>query len=280
MLSRPRLRIALGVVLFSILALGVGFAVGRTLIRHTHRHVVIDVFNVNSIAQIFVNCRQAARVRRDEPGATIDLGWLTPEDRVFLSATSRDPHPAFGFLASSNGRTFAEDSRGDSEILGFPAEPNAVVFAKAYLAGGTPLGQIGCQPPAVVAVPDYIESSDETGISRVKGNERPYRSPKTPYDQIDSIGDWSLIPLAVIGVSAAIAIGPARRLAWMHRKWVGGAIGLLTGLAALFFGVLGPSALLTTFTVSGTLLLFAVTIPLMLPPCWRRLERGADAGGL
>ena len=279
MLSRPQSLIAVGIVLSAIAVLGLAFTAGRALIRQTHRHVEVEVFNVNSIVQIFVNCHQAGAVGRGEPGATFDLGWPQSDDRIFLSASSRDGNPSWGFRARSNGTVFFKGMRGHAEVLGFPAEPNAVVFAKAFSAKGDYLGKIGCQPSGVAAVPGYAQSPDDAEVAAVEGVEPPYRPPRGPYDQIDAIGQWSLTALAVLGVAAAIGIGPVRRLAWSHRKLAGTALGLLAAVAGLFFGVLGVTALLTTFTLGGTALLCAVATLLVLPAGRRYLEGAAGAGG-
>jgi hypothetical protein len=278
-LSNPPLRIGLGCVLLALVVLGATFAIGRPVIRATHRQVKIGVFNNSSIVQIFVNCRQAAWVPQRRIAANIDLGWLQSDDRVFVSATSRDALPSYGFLGLSNGKKFFEAKRGSVEVLGFPAEPNAVVFAKGFLASGAPLGNTGCQFPAVVAVPDYVQSPADDDAPAVEGDKPSYRPKRSPYAQIDAIGSWILIPLAAIGLLAALAIGPIRRLSKRHWEWVAGASALLAAVVALFFGPLGPAALFTTLKIGGTLLLFAVAFSLTVPTLWRRLKRAAGTGG-
>jgi hypothetical protein len=278
MLSNRGSRIATGIVLSAILALGSASAAGRALIRQTHRHVEIEVFNNDSIVQIFVNCHQVAVVGRGEVVATRDLGWVQSDDRIFLSASSRDGNPSWGFRATSNGTVFFEERRGQAEVLGFPAEPDAVVFAKAFSAKGDYLGQIGCQPPGVVSVPNYVQSPDDAEVAAAEGAEPPYGPSRAPYDQIDAIGRWSWTALAVLGAAAALGIGPIRRLAWSHRKLAGSAVALLATVASLF-GVLGVAAVLTSVTIAGVLLLLAVATLLTLPAGRRYLERAAGTGG-
>lgn len=271
MLSNPPLRIAFGGLLLALTLLGAAFAIGRPVVRHNRRHVTIEVFNNSSVVQIFVNCHEAAVVRRGQVTAIIDLGWLKPSDRVFISATSRDARPSFGFLGRSNGRRFIEVERGSVEVLGFPAEPNAVVFAKGFLGSGEPLGNTGCQPPGVVAVPDYLQSPTDARVPAVKGDKPSYRPQRAPYDQIDAIGGWVLIPLGVLGLVTALAIEPSRRLILRHRK-IAGAVGVAATIAALFFGSLGAAALVTSLKVGGGALLFAMAVALTVTPLWRRLE--------
>ena len=275
MLSRSRARIAIGSVLLAIILLGAALSAGRTVIRQTHRHVVVEVFNLNSVVQVFVNCRQAGVLGREQAGGTFDLGWLEPDDRVFLSATSRDDSPSYGFTVFSNGAKVFQKSRGDAEVLGFPAEANAVVFAEALSAGGAALGQIGCQPAAVVAIPNYVRSGDDQEVPRIKGAEPAYEPPRSTFDRIDAAGRWSLIPLAILGLALAAGIAPIRKLIVSHWKLAGSALASLATIAGLFLGVLGAPALVTTLTLGGTLLLFAVALLLLLPVLWRGLE---DAG--
>ncbi len=278
MLRKRGVRVVLGTLLLTIALLGSGLTAGRAVVRETHRHVVVEVFNNRSVVQIFVNCRQAGRLRRSQPGGSFDLGWLEPDDRIFLSATSQDVNPAYGFAVYGTGTEPFKKKRGDAELFGFPAEADAVVFAEAVSAGGAKLGQIGCQPPATVSIPGYRQSADDDEVERVEGNEPSYESPRTNFDRIDAIGSWSLIPLAVLGILLTGAIEPTRRLALAHRGWAGGAIALLAALASLYFGTLGGAALIATLTLTGTLLLFVLTGLLLWPSAWRWLE-GAAAGG-
>lgn len=270
MLSNGGLRSILGGALLLLAALGIGCAIGRPVIHSGHRHVSIEVFNVNSIVQVFVNCHQAGHVDRRQAEATLDLGWLKPADRVFLSATSRDRRPSYGFRGLSNERTFVDEQRGNVETLGFAAEPDAVVFAEAYLADGTYLGHVGCQSPAVADVPGYTQSPADGDVPEVRGDKPSYDSLRSPFDQIYAAGDWSLLALGALGIVTALAIGPVRRLIWRHRD-AAGAIGVLAALIALFFGDLGPAALRTAVEIGGTSLLVAVAIALLAPGLWRRL---------
>jgi hypothetical protein len=279
MLSSRRRRIGIAAVLATIGIVGVAFAAGRAAILLTHRHVVIEAFNVDSVEQVSVNCEQAMRVGKQQSRAAVDLGWLTPDERVFLSATSRDRNPAWGFHGSSNGTTFFKGKRGDAEVPGYTTEEDAVVFARAYSAGGHYLGHIGCQPPVLVAVQGYVRSNDDADVPRANGPGPPYQPQHADYDRIDAIGSWSLIPLAAIGIAAALGIGPIRRLGWAHRKAAVSALGLLAALTGLFFGVLHLTALLTIFTIGGTALLFLVAVLLILPGCWRHLEHAAATDG-
>lgn len=277
MLSSARARIATGLVLVALALTGLGLALGAELIKQTRHHVEVDVFNVGGDVQVFVNCRQAAFVARGSPPERVDLGHLRPDDRVFISTTSANTHPSYGFVAYGDGEEFFREERGDVETLGFPAEANAVVFAKAFSAGGTFLGLIGCQPSAVAAVPGYVQSPDDDEVRRAPGEESLYKPPRTP-SEIAVLGRWAPLVLAVLGIATAIRLGPIRRLAWSRRKPIGSAIALLATLAALFFGVLGVGALVDLLTVAGIAALLTIAILLLVPSTGRKLERAAGAG--
>lgn len=274
MLSSRKRRIAIGASLLVLAVLVLSLASGRVVLRHTHRHVVVEVFNIDGIAQVFANCHLAATVENDESGVRVDLGWLKPGDRVFLSATSRDASPAWGFEAGSNGKSFFETTGGDAEAPGFAAEANAVVFAKAFSAEGEYLGLLGCQPPGVVAIQGYAWAHDDATVPKARGPHVSYRPPSDPIEQLDSAGPRSLIALALLGAAAALIAAPIRRLAWEHKGRL--ATGALALLGAGLFGVADLPAILSLL---GILLLIALAILMLWPSGWAWLERAAGSSG-
>lgn len=288
---RPRRRIALGALLLTIALVGLAFAAGRWRLLETQRHVVVHISNVDGIEQVFINCHLAARVESGEPSESVDLGWLKSDDRIFLSTTSTDRSPAWGFSGTSNGEPLFKESYGSTELPQFVTVADAVVFAKAILASGVELGTIGCQSPGNAVVErrsrahrnwvgyGYALSPDDKKVPVVTDSESSYRRSNELYDWVDAIGRWSLVVLAALGIAAAASIGPIRRLAWSHRKLAGGALGFLAAIASLFLGVLGVAALITTLTLGGTLVLIGVAALLAVPAWWRRLEGAAGAGG-
>lgn len=266
MLSSPTRRIAIGLLLPAIASVGLALAAGRALLLQTHRHVVVEISNVDGIEQVFVDCHLAARVESGESGGTFDLGWLRPNDRIFLSTTSIDHNPAWGFQGHSNGTVLFEESGGDAELPRFAAPAHAVVFAKAFLASGPELGAIGCQPAEIVVVEGYARSPDDEAVAEVTEAESSYRRPNELYDWIDAIGQWSPVALAVLGAIAAIGTPSIRRLAWSHKGRLAGGT-----LAILGAGLFGIAALPTILTLGGILLLVAVAIVLVLPTSAARL---------
>lgn len=266
MLSGPKRRIAIGLVLLAVGSIGLALAAGRALLLQTHRHVIVEISNVDGIEQVFIDCHLAVRVESGESGGTFDLGWLQPDDRIFLSTTSIDRNPAWSFRGSSNGTALFEESRGNAELPRFAAPAHAVVFAEAFLAGGPELGEIGCQPPEIVAVEGYARSPDDEKVAEVTEAKSSYRRPNELFDWIDAIGHRSLVALAVLGAFAAIGTPSIRRSAWSHKgRLAGGA------LAILGAGLFGIAALPTVLTLGGILLLFAVSIVLVLPASAGRL---------
>jgi hypothetical protein len=266
MLSSRGLRIA-GALLLLTLTSGLALAADREYVLRTHRHVIVKVFNVDGTVQVFVNCRQAAVITPTESGEAVDLGWLRPGDRIFLSVTSHNHSPSWGFMAIHNGTIFFKEMQGHAKVLGVRAEAHAVVFAEGFTAEGTRLGSIGCQEPGVVSVTGYLQSPDDAKVSAVLDDGPPYRPPHPIYDQIDAVGRWSLPTLAALGFATLIGIGSIRRQAWSHSGLVGGAGGALAllGTIAGFLGLLG-AALLTTLTIGGIILLLAVGIVLIRRP--------------
>lgn len=279
MLNVRRSQIAAGFLLFAIGLLGIAPAGAREVVRHTMRHVRVGISNVDGIVQVAVNCEQAIVVTTGE-ARELDLGFLSPEDEIFISATSQNHHPAWGVQITSNGRVFFEEKRGQAKTpLGPSTEANAVVFAKAFTAAGQELGSIGCQKPGVVSksdVPGYVQSPDDDKVPAVSAEESSFRPRHFPYEAIDQLGRWSLPALAVLGTVAAIGTRSIRRFAWSHRKRLAAGT-----LAVLSVGVLQIVSLPTILVLAGTALLFAVAGLLVLgEPTVRRWHRQlAGSGG-
>lgn len=277
MLNGRRSQIAIGLSLLLIGLAGLGLAGARALILIGHRHVVVSAFNVDGTEQVSVNCSQAFAATSGDGGGPRDLGWLPSDAVIFLSATSHDQSPAWGFRVTSNGRTVFDETRGHPKVLGFAAEANAVVFAKALTAGGHGIGQVGCQPPGVVAIANYTQSSDDDKVKAATSDESPYRPPHLFYNQIDAWGRWALVGLAALGFIAVLGLRPIRDLAWSSRSGVGGATGALgiVGVLLTIVTTIALGVLLDAFMVAGIVLLFAVSGLLLSG----RLESAAGAGG-
>jgi len=274
MLNRRRSQIAVGLALLAITGVGAVLAGSREVIRANQRHVVTEISNVDGIVQISVNCKQAAVVTTGE-SRELDLGFMPVDDLIFISTISDDLHPAWGFRIRGNGRVFFSEKQGHVRTpLGPTAEEDAVVFARAFTAGGHELGSIGCQKPGLISksdVPEYLQAPDDENAPEVYAEESPFQPRHFPYDQIDALGRWSLPLLAVLGAIAAIATPPIRRLAWSHKS------ALATGALAILSVGFVISSLPTILTLAGTALLFAVASLLVLgEPRVRRWLRRLD----
>jgi hypothetical protein len=238
MLNERRAQIAIGALLLAIGVLGVALAGVREVLLHSQRHVAADISNVDGTVQVLVDCEQALAVTTGETEEA-DLGWLPLDARLFLSVTSVDRHPAWDFRITGNDDVIFEGRRGHTKTLA-PAttEANAVVFAKAFAAGGDYLGPIGCQNPGVVSltdVPGYVQSPDDGEVPVANAEESPFRPRHFPYDQIDAIGRWSLVALSVLGAITAIGTPAIRRSLWLHKGTL--ATGALAILGAGFFNL-------------------------------------------
>jgi hypothetical protein len=270
MLNQPGRRIAFGVVLLLVISVGLGAAGGRRLLLDTHQHVVIDISGIDGIAEIFIDCHLAARIESGEGGATIDLGWLEPDDRIYISVTSIDNTPAWNFSASGNGRPLFNERRGATELPQLTATAHAVVFAKGFSAGGAELGRVGCQPPDVVAIEGYAWSPDDKEVAEVTGAKSSYRRANDFYDSVDAIGSRSLLVLAGLGIVAAILTPSIRRAVAAHKGLSGAALGILSA------GFIEISVLPALLTFGGILLLLWVALRLVATGVVR-LRRDAAA---
>ncbi len=274
MLSSPGRRIAIGSLLIAIILAGLALTVGRAHLRQTHRHVVVEVSNVDGIAQVFIDCNLALRVQTGESWS-FDLGWLEPDDDIYLSTTSLDGTPAWGFHGTSNGEPLFNKRGGDAELARYAAEAHGVVFARAFSASGEDLGTIGCQPPGIVTIEGYALSPDDEEVARVDAADSSYRQENRLYDWIDVLGKWSLAVLALAGVAAAAATPLIRRIAWAHKGRVAGG-----GLALIGAGAFALDSLPTIITAAGLLLLLAVAALLLLEGAADiKHGRGSDAPG-
>lgn len=272
MLNGRRSEIAAGLLLLTIGLVGLAIAGSREVVLRTQPHVAVDVYNVDGTVQVSVNCSQAVAVTTGE-ASNLDLGFMPSDARIFVSTISLDRHPAWGLRISSNGNVFFEEGQGHAKTPLAPStEADAVVFAEAFTAAGEHLGPIGCQESALVSksdVPDYTRSPDDDKVAAADAEESPFQPRHFPYDQIDTLGRWSLSMLALMGVIAAIATPPIRRLAWAHK----GALAT-GGLAILGAGIFQVAALPLLLTFAGAALLFAVAGFLVLGEVrirrWRR----------
>lgn len=270
MLNGRRSQMAIGLLLLAIALLGASLAVSREIVQTARPHVGADISNVDGTVQVSVECEQAAEIKTGE-ALELDLGRMPADTRIFVSVLSSNLHPAWDIEMRSNGATFFEQRRGHAKTpFAPPTKANAIVFARAFTAGGDALGSVGCQVADVVSkhdVPRYVPSPDEKETSLPRGEESPFRPHRFPYDQIDALGRWSLPVLAVLGIVAALATPTIRRLAWSHKGTLAGG-----ALAILGAGIFQIAALPSILTFAGTALLIAVAGLLVIgEPRARRL---------
>ncbi len=270
-MDRWRIRLSLGVGLLAVFTLGMLVLVAAWHIDRAYRHVVIEVYNVNDVARVNVDCHRAMTVSADDGPQTIDLGYLSPDDRIALSAFNEIGDASWGFRVVSNGRTVFDKERGRARAAGFPAAEYAVVMAKSITADGDMLGTIGCDPPLVVS-PDlvsYRRSADNLTVSREQGVRQPWQPPASPYALMETMADWSLPLLGLIGLAVALVTPEVRALVRRHWK-ISLAIAIL-GLLLNLWQQFGLDGLVLSVELFGgvALLLFAAAVNI-----WVGLVRG------
>lgn len=198
-----------------------------------HRHVTADVSNVDDSVWVHVNCRLAAIVSASEGPQRVDLGRLSPDDRIYISVYNKRGGATWN-VRMDNGNTVRTYSNGHAGVTG-RGEPFAFAMAKMLTADGDRVGTLGCVPPNLVSdsVTGYQESADADAVSK-RAEEAPLWNPPTfPFVLIEDLG--GLVPFfAAAGFLAALGIGRVRRLLWGHRV-----VRVVFGAFELFLAVLG-----------------------------------------
>jgi hypothetical protein len=273
-LSGPKRQIAAGALLLVIILAGLGAAGGRWLLLETRRHAIVEIKNIDGVADVFLNCRLAASAETGEPVKIVDLGWLAPDDRIFISVTSTDPTPAWKFTGTSNGARLFNPKRGSAAVPTFGTTAHAVVFAEAFTAAGAELGPIGCQPPNTPAekefeVAGYAWSPDEWNASG-SGESSGHGRHSDFYDRLDWAGGWSLIGLAALGAVAALLTPSIRNFAWSPRR-------SLLGAALALFAAMAIESWLPAILIVGGISLLLLAALLAIREGIVGLERAESA---
>jgi hypothetical protein len=223
-----------------------------------YRHVVVEVSNVDDTARVDVNCRRALSLAAGEGAKTVDLGWLGPEDRIYLSQYNERGGAAWGFKVS-NGEVVLNFSDGHAGVTGHGAGPYGIAMAKLVTANGDEIGTVGCAPPVLVSdsVVAYQQSPDMRAVLK-RDEEAPlWDPPRFPYALIENLAD--LVPLfALAGFIAAVSIARVRALIRRHRA-ISGAVGLLQLLLGLTTST-GSQVLLVWFLGIGLILLLVSAV--------------------
>lgn len=264
-MDRRRRSLIFGGALLGVFAVGMLLLAAAWHIDRAYRHVVVEVHNVNDVGWVNVNCQRVVSVSSDDSPRTIDLGYLSPDDRVSLSGFNEIGDAAWGFRVISNGHTVFDRERGRAQAAGFPADEHAVVMAESLTADGDMLGMIGCDPLLLVSpeLVSYQRSPDNPAGDGEEGVREQWRSPDFPYALIEGVADWVLPVLALIGFAVALATPEVRAL--VRRHWKISLISLAIALAGLLLNLwrqFGLDGLILSVELFGGvgLLLFAAVV--------------------
>jgi hypothetical protein len=264
MLTQSRTaNVVVGVALLLVLVAGLGLIAAGWHIRQTYRHVVVEMSNLDDSGQVAVNCQLAGEVGPRPNYARVDLGWLDPNDRVYLSSRNELGDAAWGFVAESNGRKFFDGHRGDAGTAGIPADDHAVTMAEGFTAAGDPLGTVGCQPPLGVSptLAKYRQADDDADVAWAQQSTPQWSARTFPFAAIDGASRWALAVLAVVGIAAAAATPSLRH--WIREHWKIGGLIAIVGIALELRALLGTGGVLVVVQLIGVALLIAA--------CWNRL---------
>lgn len=248
----------LGLFLFAVAVLIADWYVGAA-----YRHVVVEVSNVDDTARVDVNCKRALSLAADEGTRTADLGWLDPEDRVYLSEYNQRGGAAWGFIVTG-GKEVVRYNHGHAGVTGQGAGAYGVAMAKLLTANGDRVGTVGCSPPELVAdsLPSYQQSPDARMVSQQREEAPLWDPPRFPFALIEGLA--GLMPVfALVGFVAVASIARVRSLIGRHWRisLFVGALNLLRGLLA---GV-GPEAMLICFEGIGLILLLVSAAVVVWP---------------
>ncbi len=262
--------------LLALFLLTVAVLLADWYVGAAYRHVVIEVSNVDDTARIDVNCRRVLVLDAGEGTETADLGWLRPQDRVYVSEYNERGGAAWGFKVMINGEEKHDFSDGHAGMTGQGAGPYGVAMAEAITADGVHLGTLGCaQHDHLVSdsLVDYQQAPEMVAMED-RGEEPPdWDAPRFPQAQIEDVA----VPLAVIvatfGVVLALCTARVRRLIRRHRfiSFAFGALNLFLGLTqgvgleALLFWYVGVGLLL--LLVSGVVAVWPHTGSCCLTSC-------------
>jgi hypothetical protein len=252
----PKLVAALLLALF---LLGVGVLIADWYVGAAYRHVVADVSNVDGTARIDVNCRRALKVDADEGSPSVDLGYLDPEDRIYLSVYNERGAAAWG-VQVDNGQVVRDFSNGHAGVTGRGTGPYGIAMAQLVTADGDRIGTVGCALPGLVSdsLANYQQAPEMRAMLNRHEAPLPWDPPRFPFALIEGLAD--LVPLlALLGFVAAASIARVRSLIDRHRV-----ISFTVGALNLFLGLtksVGWEVLLIWFNYVGlTLLLVSAVV--------------------
>lgn len=258
MLSRPLSSFLAGAALLLVLVLGVAAALVAISVRQNYNHVIVDLFNVNDLTRVTVNCRVALLVDAEDHSGHVDLGYLSGDSVITFSVYNDAGGAAWGFRGSSDGEVFFKNEAGHAGGVGLPADEKAVVLSRSFLATGSSQGVEGCDPPGIVA-PRLRHSYRQLPEAREapNGSEPPpaWKEARPGLGLISTLGAVAPPLMAVLGAIAALLTPAIRNRLW--GKWqVGGVIGAVALLFTLW-EKFGWEGLLVLGEMLGIVLLVA-----------------------
>jgi len=233
-------------------------------VESAYKHVVVEVSNVAGIARIDVNCRRAVSFEAGDVPRREDLGWLGPEDRIYLSVYNERGAAAWGFKVIVNGEVVRNFSKGHAGVTGGATGPYKVAMAQMVTADGDRVGSIGCGLPGLVS--DSLATYQQVPRMRamLKSRKPPllprWDPPRYPFALIEGLAGW-LPVLGVIGWVVALSIARVRQVIVRHRV-IGSAVVALELFLALSKNA-GPETILIWLVSVGLSLLLvsaAVTV--------------------
>lgn len=202
------LRRPFGFFLLAVLVLGIGLWLANQYVEDNRPHDVIGLTQVNDSASVSVNCFPVVPGR---DGEVFDLGYLRPDDRVYIAVYNGSGGASWAYTFEKNGEVARSDQRLGAGPGGYPAG-RGMVLEKAFTATGHPLGNEGCDGPRLVTpeVPNYQLSPDVGKVPVIDGKEQHWSAREWPYGPIHALGAQALVALAILGGAVAVLWRPLR----------------------------------------------------------------------
>jgi hypothetical protein len=264
--GREELRRPFGILLLAVLLLGLGLLLANRYVEETRRHVVVRLFQINDSAEVSVDCLP---VVLDGDGEVLDLGYLRPDDRVYIAVHNNGGGASWGYAIYSNGELVASGERRGVGPAGYQAE-RGMVLEKAFTASGHLLGRVGCDGPRHVtrAVAHYQRSPDIGAVPILQRKEQHWSVATWPYAAIHTLGGHALLALALLGAALALLWPPLRDLIRRQRKAVLFGVVTVGALIELGIGLLfdiGWSGSWLLLQIAGAVLLALAAVLALAP---------------
>lgn len=253
------------VLLLGLFALAMALWLSDRYVESEYRHMEIGVSNLAGIARIDVNCRRVVKLGPGEVPRRVDLGHLSPADRVYLSVFHKTGAAAWGFKVFINGKEVRDFSSGHAGLTGERTGPYGVGMARMLNADGEPMGTIGCGSPRFVSasLTNYQQAPEMREMLRLEKAPPRWAPPaRFLFALIEGLAHWLLLPLAAIGWVAAFVAARRRGLGGRH---FGAVLTVLSLILGVLLGLVNgdkAQALLTCFEIIGLILLLVSAVAL------------------